>query len=78
MVNTVTNFATSLKDEEEDHAEQKQQMVIAGEHVARAQADVLQVATVEHALAVRFGDAMGHGYHRDQQEQGRGELLQKR
>ena len=34
-------------------------MVVAGEHVAGAQADVLQVAAVEHALAVLNRDAVG-------------------
>ncbi|VDO45260.1 unnamed protein product [Brugia timori] len=45
--------------EEEDHPEQKQQVVIAGQHVRRAEADVLEIAAAEHALAVGFRDAVG-------------------
>ncbi len=33
-------------------------MVVARQHVAGAQADVLQVAAVEHALLVGLGDAV--------------------
>jgi hypothetical protein len=44
--------------QEEHHAEQEQQVVVAGEHVARAQPDVLQQAAVQHALAIGVGDAV--------------------
>jgi hypothetical protein len=55
------------RGEEEHHAEEEQQVVVAREHVARTEADVLQVATVEHALAVGFRDAMGECRGRQQQ-----------
>ena len=55
------------RGQEEHHAEEEQQVVVAGEHVAGAQAHVLQVAAVEHALAVGLGNAVGQ---RDQRREG--------
>ena len=40
--------------QEEDHTEQKQQVVISREHVAGTQAHVLEITAVKHALAVFF------------------------
>jgi hypothetical protein len=38
--------------QKEDHPEQKQQVVIPCEHVARTQAHLLEVTAVKHALTV--------------------------
>ena len=60
------------RGQEEHHAEQEQQVVVAAEHVRGAQADILQIAAGEHALAVLGGNAMGEGQHR-QRRRGSGE-----
>ena len=44
--------------QKEDHAKQKQQVVVAREHVAGPQAHVLQVTAVQHALTVFLRNAM--------------------
>mmetsp|Transcript_53139 Transcript_53139/g.124389 ORF Transcript_53139/g.124389 Transcript_53139/m.124389 type:complete len:405 (+) Transcript_53139:1635-2849(+) len=54
--------------EEEHHAEQEEQVVIAGQHVAGSQADVLQVSAIQHALLVGFRDAMGPGGQRGEEQ----------
>ena len=58
--------------QEEHHAEEEKQVVIAREHVRDAESDVLQVAATEHALAVRFGDAVGQGVKRQADGNGQG------
>ena len=45
----------SLKEaRKKNYAEQEQEVVIACQHMAGTQAHVLEVATVQHALAVFF------------------------
>ena len=57
------------RGQEEHHAEQEQQVVVAREHMAGTQPDVLQVAAIEHALAVLGRDAVSPG---QQGHQGQG------
>ena len=44
--------------EKEDDAEEKQQVVVAGEHVGRTQAHVLQMTRLEHGLPIGCGHSM--------------------
>ena len=57
------------RGEEKHHAKQEQQVVVAGQHVAGTQPDVVDVARLQHANAVGLGDAVGQrddGEHADQ------------
>ena len=45
--------------EKEDHPEQKEQMVVPGDHVFSAEPDVVNDPTVNHGLVGGFIDAMG-------------------
>ena len=62
--------------EKKHHPEEKEQVVVAREHVACPKTDVLKITTVQHALSILLGDAMRDGHQGNQQEQGRSEPLQ--
>jgi hypothetical protein len=61
--------------EEEDHPEEEQQVVVAGDHVLGAQHRVLQVAASEHGLLVGLRDAVRE---RQRRRQERGEQRRAR
>ena len=46
--------------QEEYDPEDKQQVVIAGQHMGRSQPNITDIAAIEHCLFIRFGNAMGH------------------
>ena len=61
--------------QEEDHAEQEQQVVVASEHVRSPKLNVLQVAGVDDALHISGRHAVAHGIRRQQKERGEGEQV---
>jgi len=54
--------------QKEHHTEQEQQVVIPSEHVTGPQADVAQIAPMEHALLIGVRNTMGHGYDRNDRD----------
>ena len=44
--------------QKEHHAEEERQVVVARQHMSRAELDVFQVAALQDALPVRIGDAV--------------------